>query len=99
MDAEEGQDRRQTRRRLRRAGILHFLFQRCCRLSGFFGVSLADADRQRVDARARQGFGDFDAVDGGGEDAAGVARAFAGGVEAARVQALEVFAAADRDGR
>jgi hypothetical protein len=45
-----------------------------------------------------EGFGDLYAVDGGGEDASGVSGAFAGGVEALGVDALECFVAGDSDG-
>ncbi len=45
-----------------------------------------------------QGLGHFDAVDGGGIDAAGVAGAFASGIQPAGIDALEVGAALDADG-
>src|SRR6202035_4044889 len=41
----------------------------------------------------------LDAVDGGGEDAAGIARSLAGGIEASRVEALEVVLPRDADRR
>src|SRR5262245_48722380 len=45
------------------------------------------------------GFRHFDAIHGGRENAARVARAFSGRVESARVHALVVLAALDADGR
>jgi hypothetical protein len=41
------------------------------------------------------GLGDSDPVDGGGEDAAGIAGAFARGIQAFRVEALEGVVAGD----
>ena len=47
----------------------------------------------------RHRFGHLDAVHARREDAAGIARAFAGGIEPASVQALEARVSADADGR
>src|SRR3954468_8341505 len=63
---------------------------------------LSSRNSWRLDLKPSNGFGDGfrdpDAIDCRGKNAAGKAGAFAGGIKAGRIEALEVLAALDADG-